>query len=155
VVPARPAVAGDLPRLERLWESARAEIAAQRGGEALADSLGRADLAGYVAGGREGEERLLVVGTAHAEVVGLASLVAVRDLVRPLGRLEAIYVEPGQRRAGVATAMLALAAERCRRWGMTGLDAPALPGDRPAKSFFESQGLTARLLTMHRRLDPG
>jgi GNAT superfamily N-acetyltransferase len=155
VVPARPAVAGDLPRLQRLWESALAEIAGQRGGEALADSLRRADLAGYMAGGLHDGERLVVVGIAHTEVVGLASLVAVRDLVRPLGRLEVIYVEPGWRRVGVATAMLALAAERCRRWGMAGLDAPALPGDRPAKSFFESQGLTARLLTMHRRLEPG
>ena len=36
---------------------------------------------------------------------------------------------------------------------LAGVDATALPGDRLTKNFFESNGFTARLLIMHRRLD--
>ena len=32
------------------------------------------------------------------------------------------------------------------------MDAPALPGSRPAKAFFEDHGFVARLLVMHRPL---
>ena len=34
-----------------------------------------------------------------------------------------------------------------------GIDGFAFPGDRGAKSFFESAGFKARLLVMHRDLD--
>jgi len=37
--------------------------------------------------------------------------------------------------------------------GCAGVDGVALPGDRAAKQFFESAGLKARLLTMHRAFD--
>ena len=37
--------------------------------------------------------------------------------------------------------------------GCTGVDGTAYPGDRAAKSFFESAGFKARLLVMHRPLD--
>ena len=37
--------------------------------------------------------------------------------------------------------------------GCAGVDGTALPGDRGAKSFYESAGFKARLLTMHRPLD--
>jgi GNAT superfamily N-acetyltransferase len=97
-----------------------------------------------------------VVGVADGAACGLASLRAVRRRREPLGELELIFVDPASRQAGVASAMLSLVAEQCREWGMHGLDAPALPGNRPAKSFFERQGMQARLLIMHRPLpDPG
>ena len=35
------------------------------------------------------------------------------------------------------------------------MDAPALPGSRPAKAFFEDNGFVARLLVMHRPLAGG
>jgi GNAT superfamily N-acetyltransferase len=63
-----------------------------------------------------------------------------------------IFVEPNARQVGVAGSMLAAVVERCEEWGMAGLDAPALPGNRSAKAFFETQGMQARLLVMHRRL---
>jgi hypothetical protein len=37
--------------------------------------------------------------------------------------------------------------------GCAGVDGTALPGDRTAKTFYESAGFKARLLTMHRPLD--
>jgi hypothetical protein len=38
--------------------------------------------------------------------------------------------------------------------GAVGIEATALPGDRATKNFFETHGLVARALTVHRRLDP-
>lgn len=60
------------------------------------------------------------------------------------GLVEAVYVQKSSRRQGVATSLLraimAAASEP--------VDAYALPGDRATKSFYESLGWKARLLTM-------
>jgi GNAT superfamily N-acetyltransferase len=153
---ARPAGEWDLPELLRLWRDAVSDLDGQRGGGALAGSLARPDLEAFLTGALADSERLLVVGLIDEVVVGLASLVAERDRREPLGRLELIYVEPSARQVGVAAAMLGVAEERCRLWGMAGMDAPALPGNRSAKSFFEVNGMQARLLIMHRPLpSPG
>ena len=148
---ARPATASDLPELARLWREAVADLAGLRGGQALADTLGRTELESYLLGALEAPDHLIVLGSVDASPVGLASLRLGRHPERPIGDLELIYVEPGARRVGVAATMLDLVAERGRDWGMTGIDAPALPGDRGAKSFFEAHGYTARLLVMHHR----
>ena len=152
---ARPARDADLEDLERLWTQAVAELDGQRGGWSLAGSLWREDLAQFLHRALHNPDgpRLLVLGLADGLPVGLASLRAERDRREPLGQLELIYVEPTARQSGVASAMLALAVARCDEWGVAGLDAPALPGNRAAKSFFERQGMQARMLTMHRPLN--
>lgn len=150
---ARPAAEGDLADLATLWTHAVEELDGQRGGWALAGSLHRADLDHFLRAGLDDPDRLLAVGLIDDVPVGVASLRADRDRREPLGWLELIYVEPKARQVGVAEVMLALVTARCREWGMAGLDAPALPGNRSAKSFFETQGMQARLLTMHRPLE--
>jgi hypothetical protein len=42
--------------------------------------------------------------------------------------------------------------EWCRERGCIGVDSLALPGDRATKNFFESFGLVARAIIVHRRL---
>lgn len=150
---ARPAIRKDLDVLARLWRDAVAELDGQRGGSALAGELHRPDLPGFLAAALEDAERLLVVGLIDGVEVGLASLRTDRHRREPLGVLELIFVEPSARQVGVAAAMLEVVETRCREWGMAGLDAPALPGNRNAKSFFEVNGLQARLLIMHRPLE--
>lgn len=147
---ARPATPADLDNLAVLWDQAVTELDGQRGGAALAGSLARPDLRGFLEEALEDPDRLLVLGLIDHVAVGLASLRADRQRREPIGDLELIYVEPTARQVGVAEAMLSLVAERCEEWGMSGLDAPALPGNRSAKSFFETQGMQARLLIMHR-----
>ena len=150
---ARPAIPGDREELASRWRPAVEELDGQRGGWALAGSLHRADLDAFLRSALDDPDRLLVIGLIDDVPVGLASLCATRDRREPLGWLELIYVEPRARQVGVAEVMLALATARCREWGMAGLDAPALPGNRSAKSFFETQGMQARLLLMHRPLE--
>ena len=53
---------------------------------------------------------------------------------------------------GVGEALVADLVEVATARGCLGIDAPALPGHRQTKNFFEGQGFTARLLTMHRPL---
>ena len=150
---ARPAAEGDLADLAVLWRHAVEELDGQRGGWALAGSLHRSDLAQFLRAALDDPDRLLAVGLIDDVPVGVASLRADRDRPEPLGWLELVYVEPNARQVGVAEVMLALVTARCREWGMAGLDAPALPGNRTAKSFFETQGMQARLLIMHRPLE--
>jgi GNAT superfamily N-acetyltransferase len=99
-------------------------------------------------------DRLVVVGTLDTVVVGFA--LARYQLVgmTPIGRVEAIYVEPAGRQVGVGEAMVDAIIGWCAGRGCQGVDAPALPGSRPAKAFFEDNGFVARLLVMHRPL-PG
>ena len=47
-----------------------------------------------------------------------------------------------------------LAMAWCREKGCLGIDSVALPGDRATKNFFESFGLVARALRVHRPLPP-
>lgn len=152
---ARPATAADLDDLVRLWEHAVAELDGQRGGSPLAGSLWRPDLTAFLRSALADADRDLVLGLIDDSPVGLASVWADRSRREPLGQLELIFVEPSGRQVGVAEAMLSVVTARCVAWGMAGLDAPALPGNRSAKSFFETQGMQARLLVMHRRLDGG
>lgn len=149
---ARPATGDDLADLERLWIHAVAELDGQRGGWLIAGSLHRPDPAAFLASALDDPDRFLAIGFIDGVPVGVASLHADRDRREPLGRLEVIYVEPRARQVGVAEALLDVVIERCRSWGVAGLDAPALPGNRAAKSFFEHQGMVARLLIMHRPL---
>jgi hypothetical protein len=58
--------------------------------------------------------------------------------------IEAVYVGKASRRQGVATQLITAIIHATDQ----PLDAYALPGDRATKSFFESLGWKARLLTM-------
>ncbi len=94
----------------------------------------------------------MVLGTVDGIEVGFA--LARCQLVggQPMGVVEAIYVEPAARQVGVGEAMVEAVLAWCAGRGCHGVDAPALPGSRPAKAFFEEHGFVARLLVMHRPL---
>ncbi|MHB1208630.1 MAG: GNAT family N-acetyltransferase [Acidimicrobiales bacterium] len=60
------------------------------------------------------------------------------------GLIETVYVNKGSRRQGIATRLVRAVIDAAPQ----SLDAYALPGDRATKSFYESLGWKARLLTM-------
>ena len=97
----------------------------------------------------------LVVGTVDDVVVGygMARMETLHD-DRLLAVVTDLYVDPQARAIGVGEAMMDLLVERATSLGAVGIDALALPGDRHTKNFFETFGLTARAIVVHRSLLP-
>ena len=154
----RPAVADDGPRLGVLAAEMVASVTALRGGGRLvASALDGADgapLGALLESMLDRPDALMLVGALDGVVVGFAIVTYEVDSGGSRwGRLEVCFVEERARAVGVGRLLL----ERSLAWladeGCAGVDGVALPGDRGAKSFFESAGFKARLLTMHRELD--
>lgn len=150
LVEARLVQASDLSAVSRVWNSAVSELSEQRGGpQLLSDAGAAADGARQSVELYLGDDRRLAgVGTLGAAVVGLV-LASQRSAAEP-AKLDVIYVEPDARKLGVGEAMISLALGWASAHGCSGVDAPALPGNRAAKAFFETHRFTARLLVMHR-----
>ncbi|MGH3732919.1 MAG: hypothetical protein ACRDVC_06010 [Acidimicrobiales bacterium] len=122
------------PELETLWERARRDVLAKRGGVALMATLSDST---------PPDQLLPAVITASSLWTYRGDQLKGFALCR--GRLiEAIYVAHEFRRQKIATTIV-----RTLLDGPTPpLDAYALPGDRAMKSLYESIGWKARLLTM-------
>jgi GNAT superfamily N-acetyltransferase len=131
------------------------ELDGARGGSLLAGTLVRDDLGAYLADGLRDADRLLVVGLIDDVLVGMGSVICDRTRQETVGHLELIFVDPSARQVGVAEAMVEIVLNWCAEKDCVGVDAPALPGNRPAKAFFEEQGFLARLLVMHHPLGDG
>lgn len=150
----RPAAPPDLPRLAELAGAAVAELRVGRGGEAWARQLGRqppfeATLRGELAD----PAHQILVGTLDDDVLGygVARVEVLRDGGR-LGVVTDLYVEPGARELGIGELTMQALVDWCRAQGCFGVDSLALPGDRHTKNFFESFGLVARAIIVHRPL---
>lgn len=138
---------GDAERavLDHLERQAEAEVLARRGGVALVESLrkgpGREAASGVAWGAFLGERPVGVLRLHLRPVRGSAG-----EARPPLATIDLLWVEPEARRRGVASRLLDHA--RTELGAGLRLEAPALPGDRAAKAFFESAGMRARLLVM-------
>lgn len=155
----RKAEPGDAHDLVALSSECVLGLADQRGGPLLLAH--RPELAGAFetdafAARLADPTRLTLVGTIDHVVMGMAlgRIETLRDGGR-LGRLDGCYVDPGARSVGLGhllidSMMSWFEAERC-----IGADGIVLPGDRDGKNFFESAGFKARLLVMHRAIEPG
>ena len=71
-----------------------------------------------------------------------------------LGRITDLYVAPGAREVSVGEELIGKVLQWCAERGCAGVDSLALPGNRATKNFFETFGFTARLLVLHRSLQP-
>jgi GNAT superfamily N-acetyltransferase len=150
----RPGTAADLPRVAELAATGIAELRAGRGGAVWAREAARAEpIEAGLADDLDRPDHHLVVGTLDEVVVGYG--VARVDVLRDGGRLGVVsdlYTEPEGREVGVGELMMEALVEWCRREGCFGVDSLALPGDRHTKNFFESFGLVARAIIVHRSL---
>jgi GNAT superfamily N-acetyltransferase len=151
---ARPATGADIPVLRAMRQGALSELAGQRGGALLAASIGSLPIEELVADAAGDPDRVVVVGTTDEAEVGFASARCDRRGPQPIGVIDAIYVEPSARMVGVGEAMVDFVIAWCAARRCTGVDAPALPGNRPAKAFFEDNGFVTRLLVMHHPIPP-
>lgn len=145
-VAVRVATPDDEGRLAELSAEAIAEQAEGRGGSIWARREAVREPDG---------DTLQLVGTIDDAVVGFANVgtETLADGAR-LGILTSIYVEPEARAVSVGEVMLDEVLAWCQDKGCVGVDAHALPGNRDTKNFFETFGMTARLIVVHRSLEP-
>lgn len=140
----RAATPDDAPQLDLLEQQARATLVDQRGGvrwlETHPPRAGRWD---EPIGAGD-------VHVAHIDDVVVGYLVT--SCAAHIVRVEDVYVEPGAREVGFGDALLAAAVSHGVRSGCTLIEGEALPGDRDTKNLYERAGITARLITVSRRL---
>jgi GNAT superfamily N-acetyltransferase len=148
---ARAAVDADAGRLVELADEALAEISARRGGSQLAhDVLAGRSVPQAVAAAMANPDAEVIVGELNGAALGIG--MASIDHTRSTATVELLYVEPEARAVGLGEVMLDALAAWAGSRGCTAIDAAALPGSREAKAFFETHGMVARLLVMHRAL---
>jgi len=152
---ARPAEDHDLGVCAELLGTALGGLRALRGGELLLGVHTAPELLGRWTSGATATAAALFVGEFEGAVVGMAAATTFtrRGAAVPSGRIECCYVEPGGRGVGVGTALMGALVSWCTGRGCRDVDALALPGDRSTKQRLEAAGLSARLLTLNRRLD--
>jgi GNAT superfamily N-acetyltransferase len=143
VRPVRPA---DVDALRALETEARARLVPARGGVRWLEEHPEIG-AGWM---DELQARTVLVAVLDDDIaVGYLVL----DVDGAVGRIDQVFVTPAARELGFGDALLEAAAGAARAAGATVLEGEALPGDRETKNLYERAGITARLITVSRRLD--
>jgi len=150
---ARPAVAADRADVVRLARLARDEALDKRGGPLFVNDGLRGEPLEALVPDSPSPDDLVVVGTIDEIIVGYA-VVQARELRtgQRLGVIHELFVHPEARAVSVGETMMDHIVEFATARGCIGLDAFALPGDRQTKNFFETFGLVARGIVVHRSL---
>lgn len=151
---ARPAEGGDVDIVIALAAAAIEELTPQRGGGIWSRLEARREpIRNGLEDAIDRPDECLIVGAIDETVVGYAA-VRIRALHdgRDLADLTDLYVMPGAREVGIGEAMMDTALAWCVENDCVGIDSIALPGDRATKNFFETFGLVARAIRVHRRL---
>jgi GNAT superfamily N-acetyltransferase len=150
----RPATEHDVARLAELTEAGIAELRLGRGGEVWArQSARRAPFEPQLLAELADPAHHLVAGTVDDLVMGYGAVhVEVLADGGRLGVVTDLYTDAGMRALGVGEMMMDALVDWCREQACFGVDSLALPGDRHTKNFFESFGLVARAIVVHRSL---
>jgi GNAT superfamily N-acetyltransferase len=140
----RPATPADVAALSLLEAEARASLVGARGGARWLDEhpLIGTGWTDAIAG------RTVLAADLDGHVVGFLVL----DVSGAIAHVDQVYVTPEARELGFGDALLAAATDHARRSGAAVLEGHALPGDRETKNLYERAGITARLITVSRRL---
>lgn len=150
----RPATPDDHDSLHWLATRAIELQVEKRGGELWARTTSRAvDADASLRTDVADDDVHVVLGTIDDAGVGygVAHLQLLTDGSR-LAVVTDLYVDPEARGVGVGEAVMDELIAWATEKGCFGIDSHALPGDRHTKNFFESFGLVARSLTVHREL---
>lgn len=148
----RDAVTDDLEYLAGAHRFAQESVSDARGGDLDTILRGRREpMEESFAADLADSTTTVRVGTADDLVVGHCVL-RIEELPdnEKLGRIVELWVHPDARGIGVGSALMRDASETAISAGCRGIDARALPGDRATKNFFESFGLVARTIEVHK-----
>ena len=147
----RVASSDDVDELTRLAERAADGVRDSRGGAPYLLREGHRPTP--IAAWLEAHDSRVLIGELDQVPVGYLVVVIMSLPDESIGGLvREFYVEPEARELGVGEALMNGAISWCRSRGCTGIDAIALPGDRATKNFFETFGLVARAIVVHRAL---
>ena len=156
IVAARPAHDEELDLVAAMADAAIDELRPLRGGAVWANTDARTrPVIDSLRVEHESPEAAVFVGTIDETPVGYAAAHP-----RPLhdgsamARITDLYVLPEARKVGVGEALILSIEAWAKGHGLIALDSIALPGDRDTKNFFETFGLVARALQVHRRIEP-
>ncbi len=154
-VKARLATRDDVDAIVRIARPAVAEKLTQRGGPlwSVFDAP-KAPFEPLLAESIVNSDMFLAIGMIDEVTVGFCAAGVERphDKGRTIADLVAIHVDKDARGVGVGEALMLLVIDWAESRGCRGIDSIALPGDRDTKTFFESFGLVARAIRVHRAL---
>ena len=151
----RVAELSDREVLRSLAAEARVELSNKRGGDVV-ERLDphRADSRAEIVRAVEDPAATLPLGDIDGTAVGYG-LMTLRTVVAGSlhATVEEIFVLPEARSVGVGEAIIETLLADASERGAAAIQSMALPGDRATKNFFESQGMVARSILVHRWLD--
>lgn len=151
---ARRATVDDVIDIVDLLRQGTGELRPNRGGAVWSRREAHAEpVEPIVAAAVADPAATVIVGTVDDVIVGYA-LMRYETLHDGdvLATISDLYVDPQARGIGIGEAMMDQLEADARQHGAVGLDAIVLPGDRSSKNFFETAGLTARAILVHRSL---
>ncbi len=154
-VGARLATDDDIEATVRIADMALAEKLEQRDGPlwSVLDAP-RGPLASHLAASIAEPNMFVAIGMINDVALGfcVAGLKWPHDDGPPVADMGAIHVERDARGVGVGEALMLSVIDWAVSRGCRGIDSITLPGDRTTKNFFESFGLVARAVRVHRPL---
>lgn len=151
-ISARPAEAGDLTTLERLYRSLETEMTELHPMWPLADGLAE-PVADSLREALADESTMVIIGEIEDYPFGF--LVARVEGLLPqaggeeIGAIRLVFVELEAREVSLGEVMREFVMEQMRAKGISKFDAHVLPGHRLVKNFFEAGGFSARSIVMH------
>lgn len=149
---ARFAEPSDLDAIVTLAEAALDELTPTKGGAVWVRREARPQpVAPSIEEALADPDHTVVVGQLDQAVVGyaIARVEHLRDR-STLAVLDDLYVDADARSLGVGELMMNEVIDWATARGCIGIDSLALPGNRATKNFFESFGLVARAIIVHR-----
>lgn len=151
---ARVATQDDLPTLTELASNVIAELVDTRGGAIWSITQARVNpIEPAIKEAIDDPNQLVLVGLLDAAILGYAIVVVeTTSNGEKLAVITDIYVEADARSVGIGEAMMDQIMDWAQEQGCIGVDSMALPGNRATKNFFETFGLVARAIIVHKSL---
>ncbi len=151
---ARPASVDDIGELVRLARAGRAAIEDARGGALwLARQAPPEPLNEVFAAAIADHESTVQLGCIDEVPLGFLFARVTEGKPR-IAEVQELFVLPEARGVSLGEHMMDATVAWAAAQGCQGIDGYALPGDRATKNFFETFGLVARGIVVHRRIDP-